>query len=57
MTARICSLILVLCCCAFSAFAAELANPRTMNFPPLSFNIPKAERVLLNTTVSKVLKR
>lgn len=51
MTARICSLILVLCCCAFSAFAAELANPRTMNFPPLSFNIPKAERVLLNNGI------
>lgn len=29
------------------AWGAERANPRSMNFPPLSFTIPKAERVLL----------
>ncbi len=30
-----------------AALAAPLANPRTMTFPPLSFEIPKAERVQL----------
>ena len=33
--------------CVSTAWAAELANPRTMTFPPLAFNLPKAERVLL----------
>jgi predicted Zn-dependent peptidase len=33
-----------------SAFAADKikANPRSMDFPPLQFNIPKAERVVLD---------
>jgi predicted Zn-dependent peptidase len=30
-----------------TVFGAELANPRSMAFPPLVFQIPKAERVLL----------
>jgi len=30
-----------------SSHAAELANPRSMTFPPLQFSIPKAERVVL----------
>jgi len=30
-----------------SAWGAERANPRSMTFPPLTFTIPKAERVLL----------
>lgn len=33
--------------CLSAASAAELANPRNMTFPALSFSIPKAERVLL----------
>lgn len=40
--------ILLLCVCSLPGFAAEDSNPRTMTFPPLSFTIPKAERVLLN---------
>lgn len=39
---------LLLTVCPFAVSAAELANPRTMTFPPLAFRIPKAERVLLN---------
>ncbi len=34
--------------CFTLSHAAELANPRSMSFPPLSFAIPKSERVLLN---------
>ena len=34
-------------CCLGTSWGAERANPRTMNFPPLSFSIPTAERVLL----------
>lgn len=43
----------ILCICMVSLFlsspgqTAELANPRTMTFPPLQFSIPKSERVLL----------
>lgn len=33
--------------CLSAASAAELANPRNMTFPALSFSIPKAERVVL----------
>jgi zinc protease len=33
--------------CFSSAHATEPANPRTMDFPPLTYRLPKAERVLL----------
>ncbi len=33
--------------CVSTVWSAELANPRTMTFPPLTFALPKAERVLL----------
>jgi len=42
----ICALILGLLNLG-SAWGAERANPRSMTFPPLTFTIPKAERVLL----------
>ncbi len=39
------SLMMLLCCTSLQA--AELANPRSMTFPPLKFSVPKAERVVL----------
>ena len=41
-------LLSCLLCLAPVAFATETANPRTMQFKPLTYSIPKAERVLLN---------
>ena len=43
----IAALCLMLCWLGTAA-GAERANPRSMSFPPLTFAIPKAERVLLN---------
>lgn len=45
-------LIAITLICLFSissGFAAEKPDPRTMSFPVLKFEIPKGERVLLNT--------
>ncbi len=43
---RTITLILTLTCLG-AAWTAQAADPRTMQFPPLDFKIPKAERVLL----------
>lgn len=43
----IAALCLTLCWLGTAA-AAERANPRSMTFPPLQFNVPKAERLVLN---------
>ena len=48
MKIRIATLVVGLLCVS-TAWAAELANPRTMTFPPLTFTLPKAERVLLKS--------
>jgi len=37
--------------CFSSAHATEPANPRTMDFPPLTYRLPKAERVLLKSGI------
>jgi len=51
--------ILVLCALVATSFAAESgrANPRSMNFPPLRFDIPKAERVVLECGMPVYLLR
>ncbi len=52
MLIRYILLFLVTICCSTTALAAQLlANPRTMNFAPLEFRIPKAERVLLENGI------
>ncbi len=55
-------LFIFLCCIGLSvatAFGADQApaNPRTMTFPPLNFQIPKAERVLLECGMPVYLLR
>ena len=40
-----------LLCLATASIAADLANPRTMQFKPLAYSIPKAQRVLLNNGI------
>jgi predicted Zn-dependent peptidase len=51
--------ILVLTAFATSSFAADSgkANPRNMSFPPLRFDIPKAERVVLECGMPVYLLR
>lgn len=51
--------ILVLIALVATSFAADnnRANPRTMNFPPLRFDIPKAERVVLECGMPVYLLR
>lgn len=48
MTFRILLILCLLCLAPLHGLAAEPLNPRTMTFAPLSFTIPKSERVLLN---------
>lgn len=48
MTFRILLILCFLCLAPLHGLAAEPLNPRTMTFAPLSFTIPKSERVLLN---------
>lgn len=51
--------ILVLCALVATSFAADngRANPRDMKFPPLQFEIPKAERVVLECGMPVYLLR
>ncbi len=48
MTFRILLILCLLCIAPLHGLAAEPINPRSMTFAPLSFTIPKSERVLLN---------
>ena len=58
MKRLICS-ILVLIALVATSFAADSgrANPRTMSFPPLRYDIPKAERVVLECGMPVYLLR
>lgn len=47
MKTRLLLIFIISTFCLSTVYAAESANPRSMVFPALSFNIPKAERVLL----------
>lgn len=47
MNIRILLVCIISIFCFSASHAAELADPRNMTFPPLSFSVPKAERVLL----------
>ncbi len=40
--------LLITLCCLGTAWGADRENPRTMQFPPLHFTIPRAERLLLD---------
>lgn len=48
MILRTLLILCILCLVPLHGLAAEPVNPRTMTFAPLSFTIPKSERVLLN---------
>lgn len=48
MIFRILLILCLFCIAPLHGLAAEPANPRSMTFAPLSFTIPKSERVLLN---------
>ena len=56
---RLIIIIFVLIALVASSFAAEndRANPRSMTFPPLRFDIPKAERVVLECGMPVYLLR